>query len=86
MNVIGLRHAVPIMLKATDVEYLDFLANGLSAQRNASVSRSEAVEFLIDRHKVKLQKQIVEKRHDRKVAEKRARDGNGVTSKLIRRG
>ncbi len=84
-NIIGLRHAVPIMLRAEDIEYLDFLQKVLGGQRQCDVSRSEVVEFLIQRHRVKIQKQLVEKRHDRKVAEKRLRDGNGVTRSLVRR-
>lgn len=85
MNIVGLRHAVPIMLRMSEIEYLDLLARSLSAQRKAEVSRSEVVEYLLQRHRIKMTKQVAEQRHDAKIAEKRRLAPNAVRGGLLKR-
>jgi len=61
------RHAIPLFLTEEDLGYLDFVAQGLSKKRNTEVSRSEAVSFIILRHKIKVMKRTAERRHDERV-------------------
>lgn len=71
VNLINIRRAVPIMLTASDIDYLNFIAKHLSKQRNCDVSMSEAVSFLVKRHAVKMQKQLLDQQYDRKIEAKR---------------
>ena len=49
--------AAPLFLAEDTLVHLDWIAQQLSGQRNASTSRSEAVEWLVKRHWMKMQKQ-----------------------------
>ena len=60
-------HACALMLKTDTIEYLDWVAAQLSRQRNAEVSRSEAVEYIVSRHWMKQKTRAVEHIHDARV-------------------
>lgn len=66
-NLGKLRHTMPLMLQADTIDYLNWIKAGLSKQRNAEVSVSETVEYLVQRHWIKMQKLHGEQRHERKV-------------------
>lgn len=55
-NLMNVRHAYPLMLKTDTIDYIKWIAKGLSVQRNQDVSVSEAVEYLVQRHWIKMQK------------------------------
>ena len=52
-----MKTACPLFLEDDSIEHLDWLAKRMSEKHNRSVSRSEAVEFLIRQHwkKMKIQ-------------------------------
>jgi hypothetical protein len=60
--------AYPLFLKGDTVDHLKWIAKTLGRQRNADVSVSEAVEYLVSRHWMKTQKRIMEKRAERALA------------------
>lgn len=52
-NLIGAPLAITVFLSADRLEYADWLARNLSRQRNREVTRSEAIEYALDRDKIK---------------------------------
>jgi len=57
-----MRHAIALMLETDTIDWLDVVAKNLSRQRKTDVSRSEAIEYIILRHWMKIQKRTAEKR------------------------
>lgn len=53
-----MRHAVPLFLEDDTVDHIEWIAQQLSQQRNMTVSRSDAVAWLVKRHWVKMQKKL----------------------------
>ena len=51
-----MRSAVPILIEDEDIAYLDRLSRALAKQRNTGASRSEAVAWLIGKHRKKMLK------------------------------
>lgn len=71
MNIIGVPHVISLILKPDNIEWLDRCAQKLSKQRNHEVSRSEAANYIFERHKIKIIKATADRNHDAKVAQAR---------------
>lgn len=53
-----MRHALPLFLEEDTLEHIDWIARRLSEERNATVSRSEAVSWLVNWHWKKVMKKL----------------------------
>lgn len=70
VNIGKIIHSVTLHLPADTVEWIDDVAAGLSRTRQAAVTRSEAVTFMVQRHWVKVMKRTAEKRSERSLGPK----------------
>ena len=73
-----MRHAIPLMLQADTVAFIDQLVKKRSAEQGREISRTEVVESIISRYWITVQKNAANKRFDQKVAAR----SNGVTGGL----
>lgn len=54
-----MRQAVPLFLEDDTLAHIDWLAEKLSRKKNAKISRSDAVSFLVRAHWMQVQKRRV---------------------------
>jgi hypothetical protein len=56
-----------MFLESDTIDHIDWVSRQLGYQRKRDVSRSEAMEYLVERHWKFVIKKQAERRHDRKV-------------------
>lgn len=62
-----MRHPIPLFIESDTIDHIDWTAKQLGFQRKRDVSRSEAVEYIVQRHWKYVLKKQASKQHERKI-------------------
>ena len=65
-----MRHAIPLLLEADTISFVDAVVKKRSREQDREVSRSEVVESMIQKYWINIRKQQANMAFDKKVAAK----------------